>query len=49
MTAKVVPFQGLDKIEELVETVHGGKIQGKAAIIVDEKQIEEEKKLGSKY
>lgn len=26
-----------------------GKIQGKAVIVVDEKQIEEEKKLGAKY
>jgi len=29
--------------------VHGGKIQGKAVIIVDEAQIEEEKKLGAKF
>lgn len=48
VTARTVPFKGLDKIEELVETVHGGKIQGKAVIIVDEKQIEDEKRLGAK-
>ncbi|TKA67971.1 hypothetical protein B0A55_09658 [Friedmanniomyces simplex] len=49
VTAKTVPFHGLDKIGELVELVHGGKIQGKAVIVVDEKQIEEEKKLGAKF
>ncbi|KAK3116288.1 hypothetical protein LTR53_003540 [Teratosphaeriaceae sp. CCFEE 6253] len=48
ITARTVPFHGLEKIEDLVEMVHGGKIQGKAVIIVDEKQIEEEKKLGAK-
>jgi len=49
ITARTVPFKGLEKIEELVETVHGGKIQGKAVIVVDEKQIEHEKKLGAKF
>ncbi|KAK3942474.1 GroES-like protein [Diplogelasinospora grovesii] len=42
-------FHGLDKIEELIEMVEGGKIQGKAVIIVDEKQIQNEKELGVKY
>jgi len=49
ITAKTVPFHGLDKIEELVELVHGGQIQGKAVIIVDEAQIQEEKKFGARY
>jgi len=49
ITAKTVPFQGLEKIEELVEMVHGGKIQGKAVVIVDPQQIEDEKKLGAKF
>ncbi|KAK0315010.1 hypothetical protein LTS16_001360 [Friedmanniomyces endolithicus] len=49
VTAKTVPFHGLEKIGELTDLVHGGKIQGKAVIIVDEEQIEEEKKLGAKF
>lgn len=49
VTAKTVPFKGLDKIFDLVDMVHSGKITGKAVIIVDEKQIEEEKKLGAKF
>ncbi|KAK4890012.1 hypothetical protein LTR27_011231 [Elasticomyces elasticus] len=49
VTATTVPFKGLDKIEDLVKLVHGGKIQGKAVIVVDEKQIEDEKKLGAKF
>lgn len=46
---KTNPFDGLDKIGELVEMVHGGKIQGKAVIIVDQRQIDEEKKIGAKF
>ena len=49
VTVTTVPFQGLDKIEELVELVHGGKIKGKAVIIVDPEQVEAEKKIGAKY
>ncbi|KAF2222191.1 chaperonin 10-like protein [Elsinoe ampelina] len=41
-------FHGLDSIHELMDVVHGGKIQGKAIIIVDQEQIEQEKKLGAK-
>lgn len=40
-------FHGLDKIKELTELVHGGKIQGKAVIIVDEEQIKKERELGA--
>lgn len=47
--AKTVPFKGLEKIHELVDKVHEGKIQGKAIIVVDEAQIEEEKKIGAKF
>jgi alcohol dehydrogenase, propanol-preferring len=46
---KVNPFDGLDKIEELVEMIHDGKIQGKAVIIVDPEQIEKEKEVGAKF
>ncbi|CAD0091422.1 unnamed protein product [Aureobasidium vineae] len=46
---KTNPFHGLDKIEELVDLVHGGKIQGKAIIVVDKEQIKKEKELGAKF
>ncbi|KAF2675450.1 GroES-like protein [Microthyrium microscopicum] len=46
ITVKTNPFNGLDKIEELTGMVHGGKIQGKAIIIVDPEQIDHEKKIG---
>lgn len=49
VTVTTNPFHGLDKIEELVEMVHGGKIKGKAVIVVDPQQIEDEKKIGAKY
>jgi propanol-preferring alcohol dehydrogenase len=49
VTVKTNPFYGLDKIENLVSMVHGGKIQGKAIIVVDEEQIAQEKKLGAKF
>ena len=41
-------FAGLESIHDLVEMVHSGKIKGKAAIIVDEGQMEAEKKIGAK-
>lgn len=40
-------FHGLDKINELTSLVEGGKLQGKAIIIVDEEQIKKEKELGA--
>ncbi|KAG9958630.1 GroES-like protein, partial [Aureobasidium melanogenum] len=46
---KTNPFYGLDKIGDLVDLVHGGKIQGKAIIVVDEEQIKKEKELGAKF
>lgn len=46
---KTNPFYGLDKIGELVDLVHGGKIQGKAIIVVDEEQIKKERELGAKF
>lgn len=49
VTVTTVPFQGLDKIGELTELVHGGKLKGKAIIVVDPEQIEQEKKIGAKY
>lgn len=47
ITVKTNVFHGLDKINDLTELVHGGKIQGKAIVIVDEEQIRKEKKLGA--
>ena len=49
VTVKTNPFYGLDKIEDLVSMVHGGKIQGKAIIVVDEEQVKREKELGAKF
>ncbi|KAI1506782.1 GroES-like protein [Biscogniauxia marginata] len=43
------PLRGLEKIWELLALVEGGNIQGKAVIIVDLEQIEEEKRLGAKH
>jgi len=49
VTVKTNPFHGLDKIEDLTKMVHGGKIKGKAIIVVDNEQIEHEKTIGAKY
>jgi D-arabinose 1-dehydrogenase-like Zn-dependent alcohol dehydrogenase len=49
VTVKTNVFHGLEKIEELVEMVHGGKISGKAVIIVDQEQLDREKELGAKF
>ena len=46
---KTNPFYGLDKIENLVEVVHVGKIQGKAVIIVDQEQIGREMEVGPRF
>jgi propanol-preferring alcohol dehydrogenase len=39
-------FNGLEKIPELIELAHSGKIMGKGMIIVDPKQIKAERKSG---
>lgn len=49
VTVTTQPFDGLDKIGELTELVHGGKLKGKAIIVVDQEQIEHEKKIGAKF
>lgn len=49
LRVKTNVYEGLEKIEELLEVVHGGKIQGKAVIVVDGNQLEREKELGAKY
>jgi propanol-preferring alcohol dehydrogenase len=40
-------FQGLGEIEKLVGLAHGGKMKGKGVIIMDQEQIEMEKKIGA--
>ncbi|KAI1161267.1 GroES-like protein [Nemania serpens] len=45
---RVNPFQGLDRIEELLGLVRSGKLRGKAVIVVDPEQIEAEKRIGAK-
>ena len=45
VTVKTNPFHGLEAIHDLVDMVNGGKIQGKAILVVDPEQIEHEKKL----
>ena len=48
ITVKTNPLPGLKKIPELLELAHSGRMKGKGIIIVDEEQIEEEKKRSSK-
>jgi len=40
---------GLEEHEKVMELVKGGKIQGKAVIVVDKEQIQKEEKNGAKY
>lgn len=49
VTVTTAPFKGLDKIGELTELVHGGKLKGKAIIVVDQEQIDHEKTIGAKF
>jgi alcohol dehydrogenase, propanol-preferring len=39
ITPRVVVFQGLESVGELMETVESGKVQGKAVIAVDNTQL----------
>ena len=39
-------FEGLDKIPEMIELAHSGKMSGKAQIIVDPEQIKAQQKAG---
>jgi propanol-preferring alcohol dehydrogenase len=39
ITVRTNPFQGLEKIPELVELAHSGKMAGKGIIIVDPEQL----------
>ncbi|KAF2434969.1 GroES-like protein [Tothia fuscella] len=46
ISVRTNPFQGLEKVPELVELAHSGKMSGKGIVVVDPQQIEEEKKSG---
>lgn len=48
ISVKTNPFNGLHEIPKLVELAHGGKMQGKAVVIVDQQQVEDERKAGVK-
>lgn len=39
-------FQGLEKIPDLLELAHGGKMSGKGIVIVDQEQVDAEKQDG---
>ena len=45
ITVQTNAFQGLGEIEKLVELAHGGKMKGKGVIIMDQRQIEKEKRI----
>ena len=47
ISVKTNAFQGLKKIPELVKMAHGGHMQGKGIIIVDEAAVESERKSGT--
>lgn len=49
VTVNMVPFQGLDKMDEVTKLVHSGKLSGKAVIVVDPEQIEHEKEIGTRF
>lgn len=39
-------FNGLQEISKLMDFVHSGKMAGKGVVLIDQKQIEEQKKAG---
>lgn len=48
ISVKTNSFKGIKAIPELIDFVHTGKMAGKAIIIVDEEQVNAEKKQGAK-
>lgn len=46
ITVKTNIFHGLQKIPELIEYAHGGKMQGKGVVIVDEEAVRDSKRGG---
>lgn len=46
ISVKTNPLNGLNKLPELVELAHSGKMAGKGIIIIDEKQVAAQQKPG---
>lgn len=46
ITVTANTFDGLNKVHELVDFAHSGKMSGKGMIIVDQQQIKDQKKAG---
>ena len=40
ISVKTNPFFGLREIPKMIELAHGGKMQGKAVVIIDEDEME---------
>jgi len=40
-------FHGLKEIDKLIELVHTGKMKGKGVVIVDQEQVDKEKKISA--
>ena len=47
ITVSTNKFNGLEKIPELVELAHSGRMSGKGMIILDPEQIKAEHKVGA--
>ena len=47
ITVKTNPFHGLEKLPDLLDLVHGGKLAGKGIIIVDEQAMKTEREATS--
>ena len=47
ISVKINAFRGLEKIPELVEMAHGGRMQGKGVIIIDDVAVENERRSGT--
>ncbi|KAI2632237.1 GroES-like protein [Hypoxylon sp. NC1633] len=43
---ETVAFEGLERIGEVMDLVRGGGLMGKAVVVVDPEQLEDEKRLG---
>jgi propanol-preferring alcohol dehydrogenase len=48
ITVETNPMPGLKETPKLVELAHSGKMKGKGVIIMDQKQMDDEKNLLSK-
>ncbi|MBE7182352.1 MAG: zinc-binding dehydrogenase [Terriglobus roseus] len=48
VTVTTHPVKGLDRVPELVELAHSGKLRGKGIVVIDQAQIDEQNKQGIK-